>query len=746
MKTASRTSISGGRVGTCLIIAGLAVTTGAFALAPSGGNESRPAHAPSNPTSQTLFSDVTASAGISFIHTGMALADQMAGTGAAWFDFDRDGDLDLYVTRRIGGNAFYVNNGAGSFTDMATDYAIRDAAHDGAGVSAADFNNDGWPDLYLANADEDVLFKNVAGTSFQNITAAAGLSVVGSARGTTASWGDYDADGYLDLYLAHHSELGSMQRSTSAGAASLASRDRLLLNNGDETFTDVTYLFDPADLEGYGFIAAWTDYDDDGDLDILVVNDCPFGPQGTKLFRNDGGTDPLAWNFTEVSAQLGAGHCESGMGAAVGDYNRDGRLDYYYTNTGTPVLLLNSDDGFINAIWEAGIHDMTVEQTGRPRWSWGANFLDFDLDGWLDLYVCAGSMRGLPASDPQPNVLYRNNGDGKTFTDVSPACGADDNDRGRTSAMADYDNDGDLDLFVVNYEAEAKLFRNDNTSGHHYLIVELEGVESNRDGIGARVRVLTADGAYQYAETRSGSSLGAGDAASAHFGLGAHTTVEELRIRWPSGITQVLHDVPADQRIRVLEERNAPATDVESFIATASGRVVSLQWTTSSELNNASFEVLHVVDGEPHTVATLDGNGTSFRPQWYQSVITEVVGTHTFELWQTDTGGVERVAAETMVEVTVEVPPPSLSQLASAVPNPFNPATDLVLTVDRDQRVRVEVFDVRGHRVGQLFEGNVVTGVPTTIHFDGTGQPNGIYFIRARGQFFSASRKVLLVQ
>jgi hypothetical protein len=517
------------------------------------------------------FTDVTVEAGLNPTHRAAADAMRMGiGTGAAWFDYDRDGDLDLYLTQGEGPNALYRNNGDATFTDVAEALGAADAAHAGAGVAVADYDNDGWPDLYLANSDADVLLQNQGGSGFTDATAAGELPADERARGTSASWGDYDQDGFVDLYVTNHMDLRGL---------SYSSQDRLYHNNGDGTFADASTLLGLDRLNGYGFIGAWTDYDYDGDADLLLVNDCPFGEAGryqpTYLFRNDGGPGPLAWIFTEVSARTGADHCRHGMGLAAGDYNRDGRADYFYTNIGRrTTLLTNHGDQFTERAEEAGVLVGYDPRTpGGPflgTFSWGASFFDYDRDGWQDLFVAAGtlSLDVAGATDPQPNVLFHNDGaeagQEPTFTDVSAMSGLDLPERSRTSITGDYDNDGDLDLLVVSVGESVRLYRNDTDNGRHYLTVTLEGRASNRDGIGAWLTLTTPDGAEQHAEVRSGSSLGGEDARSVFFGLGEHATIASLRVRWPSGREQTLTGLVADQPVEVVEPETTTAFEKDA--------------------------------------------------------------------------------------------------------------------------------------------------------------------------------------
>ena len=496
---------------------------------------------------QTLFQDVSVSAGVAFNHVSLPNGRGMGmNSGAAWFDYDKDGFLDLYVTQGYGSNALYKNNGDGTFTDVATELGATDSLNIGAGVSIADYDNDGWSDIFLANANEDVLLKNQNGERFTDVTSDVGINDVQLDRGTSASWGDFNNDGFLDLYVSNHFNLYNQQD---------IHQDRLFMNNQGKSFTDVSEWLGIEALEGYGFIGTWTDFDNDGDLDLFVINDCGFSEifHSSKLFRNDGPSLNGPWRFTDVSERTGADHCQNGMGIAVGDYDRDGLQEYFYTNIGEKTLLLHFDSGtFYDTAESSGVY--AYHPDGRQQWTWGANFFDYDLDGWLDLYVAAGTLwlQTDTEQNPQRNMLFRNKGDG-SFEDVSAVSGIDDHRRSRSPVYADYDRDGDVDLFLVNVGQEAVLFENTLSKNNQYLIVDLEGVLSNRDGIGARLKLTTPDGAVQYWETRSGSSLGGGDDRAAYFGLGSNTLVSSLEITWPSGHVQVLQNLEVNQHLLVKE-------------------------------------------------------------------------------------------------------------------------------------------------------------------------------------------------
>ena len=498
----------------------------------------------------SLFTDQTEAAGISLRHKSVTDWSGMGvGTGAAWVDMDRDGDLDLYLTQGEGANKLYLNDGDGFFVDYANEWNAADSLHYGAAVAVADYDNDGWPDLYLGNSDQDVLLRNNGGAGFEDVTESMGLDSLTSARTTSVAWGDYNADGYVDLYLTHHLHIEEGNTDT---------QDRLFYNDRGERLIDVSHLLGLENLDGHGFIGGWTDFDNDGDLDILLINDCGFQRDFSfiRLFRNRGGDDPLNWKFDERSRQVGAEICFNGMGLATGDYNRDGWMDYYASNIGEQTILLHNREGvFIERAREAGV--LAVDPDGATLWSWGANFIDFDLDGYQDIYLVAGTvfLGFTTEEDPQPNLLFKNEGD-ETFLNVSQQSGINLPGRSRTSVFGDYDGDGDPDLLLVNNNQEAHLFRNEHTRGHHWLIVDLEGAGppfSNTMGIGARISITGTDGVTQYWEVRSGTSLGGGDDVAAYFGLADEAGPVSVQVKWPSGTVQEWEQVGVDQRIRLRE-------------------------------------------------------------------------------------------------------------------------------------------------------------------------------------------------
>lgn len=470
----------------------------------------------------TAFVHVTEAAGIDAKHTqGYQV------TGQAWADYDGDGWLDLYVTDSVGPNTLYRNNGDGTFSVSPLNEQVALPQHYSGGASWADTDNDGWPDLLVLGREADVLFHNDGGQGFSDMTSEAGVGDGYASK--TASWADYDNDGWIDLYVANWGCVPRCARTP----GSTGEPDQLYHNNGDGTFSNVTKLLGGKNGGG-GFVARWLDFDDDGDLDIYLVNDEFILPPGNKLFRNDG-PGCGGWCFEEVSEQAGAATKVMGMGVAADDWDRDGDLDIYFTNAGKMVLLQNQGDGtFVNTAAEAGV-ELNPNSVG-----WGAVSLDYDNDGARDLYV-ALAMNDRPGAY---NALFHNDGTG-VFSDIGHASGADDPGPSVGVAAADYDNDGWVDLVVGNYDRSYRLFRNAGLAGdaNRWLALKLVGGGPvNRDAVGARVYVTTSDGRVQMQDVHNGSSVGGGSALTLYFGLG-EAEIESVEVRWPDGTSQVVTDL-----------------------------------------------------------------------------------------------------------------------------------------------------------------------------------------------------------
>ncbi|MCU0488674.1 MAG: FG-GAP-like repeat-containing protein [Anaerolineales bacterium] len=501
----------------------------------------RPAAAESSVSdpAQPAFKDVSHLTGI----VNNRVADNEIIAGQAWGDYDNDGWVDLYVTDPKGPNTLYRNQGDGSFQVSPLTEEVRLAQAYSAGAIFVDYDNDGWRDLFVANWGAKNLFRNQNGQGFVDVTQAAGIADQGNTK--TASWGDFDQDGYLDLYLANWSCYPRCGRTFEGDS------DRLYHNNGDGTFSNVSdYL--GGSLNGAGFVANFTDFDNDGDLDIYLVNDEFINPVGNKLWRNDG-PGCKGWCFKQIAAEAGADSKLFGMGLASGDYDNDGDIDFYFSNVGPMELLQNQGDGtFKDVAEQAGVR--TPNSIG-----WGTVFLDYDNDGWRDLYLAVADTTD--HADIGANKLFHNNADG-TFSLV--ACGNEAADVRMSIgvAYADYDQDGWVDLVVGNVDEGYRLYRNQagGLSDNHWLALELVGAGLvNRDAVGARVYLTTPDGMTQLQEVINGSSMGSGNELVQYFGLG-ESDQARLRIRWPDGSEQSFENVQADQRYRLTYSEDGSST------------------------------------------------------------------------------------------------------------------------------------------------------------------------------------------
>ena len=504
------------------------------------------------------FVDVSESAGISATHRGEwelfddDFATGYLGIGQAWGDYDNDGWLDLYVTGNRDPSVLYRNMGDGTFSVSALTPQVALADVETGGAVWVDYDNDGWQDLYVVNHGPNTLFHNDGGEGFSDVTDVAGVGDAG--KGATATWGDYDGDSHLDLYVVNWScfpECGDPNITLNHDAA----RDTLYHNRGDGSFVDVSHLLEYDLLLGAGFTASFTDYDNDGDADIYVVNDQFKNMLGNILWRNDGaGCD--GWCWTDASIEAGARTFIHGMGLAVGDYDNDLDLDFYFSDmVNGMVLLQNQGDGtFDDVADDAGVAVGPSSAVG-----WGTIFFDYDNDSWLDLYLTSTEFVQFDiASGPEGMMfeyrefLFRNRGDG-SFADVTPQKWIDDAVPSMGLAYADYDKDGWLDFVLGNWNQGYVLYRNTGgvTHDRNWINVRLRGGgDINRDAIGARVYLSTVSGRTLMQEVKCGSSLGAGNDTALHFGLG-DDGIRELRVRWPNGEESLLSDVDVNQFLEV---------------------------------------------------------------------------------------------------------------------------------------------------------------------------------------------------
>jgi len=511
------------------------------------------------------FTDVTHDAGINFLISH----DQFIGGGVAFFDYNNDGFEDIYITGGKGLDRLYHNNGDGTFMDVTIDagflYTANVMSHS---VVTGDIDNDGFREVFIGTngfnfVDEPtlthcLLFYNNGNGTFTDISETAGI--IDSAWTAAATFGDFNLDGYLDIYATNYLEetdvvIDSMD--AVLGFAHTCYPDFLYMNNGNSTFTQVA-SGEGLDKVGCGLAVAATDFDDDCDPDIMVVNDFGEWVEPNVLLENN---YPVT-GYTDISQSSGADVDIYGMGIAIGDYDEDLDLDYYMTNLGRNVLLRNEgNDSFMDVTTSAGVENTAVDTLLTT--SWGTAFFDYDNDSYLDLYVSNGYVPAaalIATTLEDPNKLYRNNRDG-TFTDIADTLGVNDHYVGRGMALGDYDNDGDLDMIVAildtdrfgpNILEQTVLYRNDLNNAHNWLKVKLTGTENNRDGFGAHL-LLKAGGRTFMREVGGGSSHASQNSSIVHFGLGDIANIDSLMIRWLGCGTQVITDVPINQQINIVE-------------------------------------------------------------------------------------------------------------------------------------------------------------------------------------------------
>jgi hypothetical protein len=533
-------------------------------------------------SSGVSFVDVTRAARIDFHLTcGGAkkqyIMESMCG-GIAVFDYDNDGWMDIFLvngstiedlqSNKCHPSKLYRNNHDGTFTDVTVKAGLSHCGW-GFGVAVGDYDNDGWEDLYITYLDGAVLYHNNGDGTFTDVTAKAGVGNSGR-WGTSAAFGDYDNDGYLDLYVANYVDLDLNHLPefgkgpfcqyrgipVSCGPRGLeGGRDRLYHNNGDGTFTDVTEKLNIDPDSYYGLGVLWLDYDLDGCPDLYVANDS----SPSLLYHGD-----CKGGFTEVGVQAGVaysadGREQAGMGIDSADYDNDGWPDIAKANFSddTNNLFHNDHNGeFTDLAGLANFGSVSI-----PFLGFGIKFLDLDNDGWKDIFVANGHVNpqvdghSFGVTYAERPLLFRNLKNGK-FKEIGMNAGAAlaRHYVARGAATADFFNDGREDLLVSVLDGSPLLLRNETAKVGHWLRVKVVGTASNRDGFGARVQV-EAGGLTQSAEVRANSSFESASDPRLHFGLGDATIVDSIIIHWPSGKVETLGQEKADQELVVREGR-----------------------------------------------------------------------------------------------------------------------------------------------------------------------------------------------
>jgi len=563
------------------VVGGLAV---ALLLVGCRGSTAPAANGPPLPATRSanpgLFTDVAAAAGVRFTHVSGATPEhlfaEITGSGCAFLDYDRDGWMDVILLSagRLAQGAGSARNGlfrnvGGRFVDQTGGSGLEYTGYS-QGAAVGDYDNDGFPDLYVTAFGGNHLFHNERGSGrFKDVTVTAGVGDLDRGRryALSAAWGDFDRDGDLDLCVAHYAvwspetDLPCLNTLHKRGYCNpekyLGDHSRLYRNEGGGVFKDVSAQTGVGSVTGRGMGVAWLDYDGDGWQDLFIT--CDLTPN--MLFHNTG-----RGGFKEVAVEANVAFGEmgtplSGMGVAVGDYDNDGREDLHLTNfSHQPNSLFRNQGGglFENASVFSGL-----AEPSNPLLGWGCEFLDYDLDGWKDLVVANGHIqeeiaRLVPGlTHLQPKSLYRNSGDG-TFSSVTGDLGdLAQPTLARGLAIGDFDNDGRPDVLVNNQAGGAQLFRNNGGSGAHSISFEFQGRRSNRDGLHTRI-TLQAGKMRQTRVARINSSFCSSNDPRVQFGLGENRAVDVAEIQWPSGLKARVKGLPADRLWRWIEGESSP--------------------------------------------------------------------------------------------------------------------------------------------------------------------------------------------
>jgi hypothetical protein len=530
--------------------------------------------------SPIAFEEIAAKSGLRFTTDSSPTPNKnqpetmVAGVGL--IDYDNDGYLDVYLVNGAAipslkkdspryWNRLFHNNRDGTFTDVTEKAGVRGEGY-GMGVAVGDYDNDGWPDIFVANVTRNQLFHNNHDGTFTDVTEKAGLA--GAALdgkkmwSVSAGWFDYDNDGRLDLFVSNYVKWevdkdpycgpNPQTRAYCHPKNYAPLPNTLYRNNGDGTFTDVSDATGISKSLGKGMGVVFADYDHDGFTDVFVAND----NAPNLLFHNLGGK-----RFEEVAMQAGVAYPESGafisgMGADFRDIDNDGRPDIWHTaieGESFPLFRNTGDGQFTEITMASGLAHATRDMSG-----WSNGIYDFDNDGWKDLFVARGNVQDNLAlmslrKSEEPNTVFRNLGNGKfQIADAGPDLAKAASHRG--AAFGDLDNDGRIDAVVTVLNGPVKYFHNVSPGGNHWILLRLVGTKSNRMGLGAQVAITAEDGTKQWNHATTSTGYAASGDPRVHFGLGASKIVKEIEILWPSGIRQSLRNVPADRIVTVTEK------------------------------------------------------------------------------------------------------------------------------------------------------------------------------------------------
>ncbi|MGH9664838.1 MAG: CRTAC1 family protein [Bryobacteraceae bacterium] len=529
---------------------------------------------------QISFDEIAKQAGLNFTLRNAARGEyrqvELMPGGVAAFDYNNDGCTDIFFTngaalpslRKTGPqywNRLFRNNCDSTFTDVTEKAGVAGEGYSMA-AATADFDNDGFADLFVAGVNRNILYRNRGDGTFEDVTRKAGIGGVdpkyGKMWSVSAGWFDYNNDGRLDLFVSNYVRWDPLREKACGPPGHrlychpddyASTPGQLFRNNGDGTFTDVSRSSGIASHVGKGMGIAFADFDGDGFIDVFVANDSI----RNFLFRNKGNG-----SFEEVGLEAGValadfGNAIAGMGADFRDFNNDGRPDALVTGMVNDTYLLFRNRGGKLLFEDDTIHSRLARLT-RQMTGWGAGMFDFDNDGWKDLFFANSHFprigQYLGTQPELPNSVFRNLGNGQ-FEDASPAAGEAFHARAlyRGAAFADFDNDGRVDVVVSALNSPAKLFRNTTQGAGHWLAIKLTGSRSNRDGLGAKVLVTTADGRTLYNHATTSVGYASSSERLVRFGLGVQDHANAVEIRWPGGHVTRIENMRAGQVLKIQE-------------------------------------------------------------------------------------------------------------------------------------------------------------------------------------------------
>lgn len=551
---------------TRLIIASfLLITTGMLSGCTTGEDSS--ATLPDlPPAGDDFYMDISDYSGIEFTHTFgddlLSNVVETVGSGAAFLDYDQDGHLDLYIANgsyseqfsegkkpaELPKNRLYRNLGNGQFTDVTDEAGVGDTGF-GSGVSIGDYNNDGYPDIYVCNYGLNALYQNNGDGTFTNVAAEMGVEGSAATFSIAAMWIDYDLDGLLDLYVGNYLDYDpsyNLYYSPDGYPGPLnfdGQPDILYRNLGNGMFEDVTEEMGLFMEDGRAMGVGTADYNNDGYPDIYVANDM----MTNYLFRSNEGKGFTDMGMESHSAFSHTGEATSSMSVVFGDYDNNGFLDMYVTDENYGALYTNIDgERFVDMSHPSGIAIPSGQYAG-----WGSSLIDYDNDMNVDIFKINGEIQHLHGQEDQVfrNILNRQ------FNDVSQTLGPyfSEEKVGRGAAFGDIDNDGDIDVFISNLGGSFTLLRNDKGNRNNWILIDLVGTVSNRDAIGTKVTIKAGDDIRVLEKTSAGGYLSQND-PRLHFGLADHTSIDRIEIRWPSGTIQTLENVEPNQILTIQEK------------------------------------------------------------------------------------------------------------------------------------------------------------------------------------------------